>query len=543
MIIAIPTTYAGEIIRLNQKYDDLIIQGTYEPFSYPWGAYGAIAVSVYLLISHQHSPRLRQARWIVWALNTLHAGYSIVQMRAIGAVCAYGVGLGMAWSILWVTNILLIHDAQLEFKRIERAGRFRDGRKSAEGGETVKSAESQSLEHGANGTNSADARKRMWPGNDLAVKGSPKNEASARHETRDQLTWQPFPFHSFRDRLDWVMDLMTTLRGTTWSFRIPSLPDYPSEVLDRLDSRPIPNHRKKKVYTYLKENALLRASMWNLIIGYIALDVLKTITLHDPYFRGLIDASAPTNFPWLLRSSPILLRSYRLIVVQLFIYWGLQTAFQLGPLFYVGVLGSKLIGPRGEFWAYPREWGSYWAVFERGLAGWWGEWWHQTFRSAFDESSKWVVRFYNLDPRSLLAKLLRVFVSFSISGLLHASASHTSIGATRPLRGPFMFFFLQPFGIVAQMTFSKGLKAAGISQRIPTAVSHITNFVFVHAWFYYTAPLLVDDAAKGGQLLYEPVPFSLLRGMGFGVEGDSWYCWSGRWFTLHPGRFASEIST
>jgi hypothetical protein len=540
MIAPFPTTHREQTIQLNQKYDDLIGNGTYQPFSYPWGAYGALVVAGYLLISHRHSPRLRQARWIIWALNTLHAGYSIAKMRATGAVCAYGVGLGMAWSILWITNILLIHDGQLDFQRIVRASGLKGGKKSGGGDVATRPAEHKK---DATSLNSSDVRKRIWPGDDLTPNVNCKNKTSAQPEPREQLTWQPFPSQSFRDRLDWVMDLMTTLRGTTWSFRIPALPDYPSEVLDRLDSKPTQHHNRKKTYTYLKEDALLRASMWNLIIGYIVLDVLKTITKHDPYFRGVVDAPAPPNFPSLIRSSPILLRSYRLILLQLFIYWGLQTAFQLGPLFYVGVLGSKLIGPRGEYWAYPREWGSYWVVFERGLAGWWGEWWHQTFRSAFDASSKLVVQTCDLDPRSLSAKMLRVFVSFSISGLLHASASYTSVGETRPLRGPFMFFFLQPFGIVAQMVFLKGLKAAQINQKIPAVVGHVTNFAFVHVWFYYTAPLLADDAARGGQLLYEPVPFSLLRGMGLGAEGDSWYCWSGRWYTLHPGRFIDGIST
>jgi len=44
---------------------------------------------------------------------------------------------------------------------------------------------------------------------------------------------------------------------------------------------------------------------------------------------------------------------------------------------------------------------------------------------------------------------------------------------------------------------------------------------------YFTAPLLVDDFARGGIWLFEPVPFSLFRGLGLGSEGDGWWCCGG----------------
>jgi hypothetical protein len=544
MITFPPATHREQIEQFNKKYDDFITQGTYEPFSYPWGSYGAIIVVVYLLISHQRSPRLRQAKWLVWALNTLHAGYAITRTRAQGAVGAYGVGLGMSWSILWVTTILLVHDGQLEFSRIEQAwDAFRGHSMSGDDKTSSTLNESNSFDH-PNSTISANTRKRTCRVKNLPANFDSNEESNSQCQSQGKLKWQSYPAYSLLERLDWVMDLMTTFRGTTWNFRILNLPDLPPEVYERLESKPVERHNsRKKAYVYLTKGPLLRASLRNFFIGYIVLDCLKTLTVHDPYFRGLVDTPTPSNYPWLLRSSPIILRSYRLVLTQLCIYWALQTIFQLAPLFFVGILGSKLIGPRGEYWAYPREWGNYWTVCERGLAGWWGEWWHQTFRYAFDAISKQSVSFCRLDPKSISAKLLRMFVAFTISGLLHGSASHTSTGDTRPIRGSFLFFFLQPFGIIAQMACTKGLRAAGISQRLPASFGYVANFIFVHVWFYHTAPLLVDDVAKGGQLLYEPVPFSLLRGMGLGARDDTWFCWSGRWYTWHQGIFFFELST
>ena len=61
------------------------------------------------------------------------------------------------------------------------------------------------------------------------------------------------------------------------------------------------------------------------------------------------------------------------------------------------------------------------------------------------------------------------------------------------------------------------------------------NFAATYTWLYYTAPLLVDDFAKGGIWLFEPIPFSPLRGLGFGAEGEGWWCWHGRLIGWHHG--------
>jgi hypothetical protein len=541
MISPFPTTHREQIEQLNKKYDDFITQGTYKPFGYPWGAYGAVVVIAYLLTSHQQSQKLRQARYIVWAVNAVHTVYAISRTRARGATCAYGVGIGMAWSLLWVTTILLVHDGQMEFKRIERASDTPDSHPNASSKKTLMRGptdENFAYSNDIDSTTAIHQRKHM---NGLI---EPK-ESSTSLEDDNKLIWQSFPAHSFWQRLDWVMDLMTTFRGATWNFRIPNLPDLPAEVQERMGSvqHNHQHHSGSEGSVNEKKTALVRASLRNLFIAYIMLDILKTISLHDPFFRGLVEAPAPAQFPWLLKSSPVLLRCYRLILTQLCIYWALFSIFQLAPLFFVGLLGSNLIGPRGEYWAYPSEWGSYWSVFERGLAGWWGQWWHQTFRFGFDASSKRIVTLCGMNPRSRLGKITRLFIAFSISGFLHASASHTSIGDTQPIRGPFLFFFLQPFGIIAEAAIAKGLTATGVSQRMPTSVCHVAKFVFVHVWFYHTAPLLVEDVAKGGQLLYEPVPISLLRGVGFGARDDSWYCWSGRWYMWYEGKYGSTLAT
>lgn len=519
MLSAIPPSNRDRIQQLNAKYDLDATDGYISPFVYPWGSLGIYLVIAYLLIPHRRNAVLRRARYLVWAFNTAFAAYTIAYTRGRGAVAAYGVGFAMAWSIVWSTIILMVHDGQLDFARIERAtgstGRVRYDEARHEQPEVTKHHQ--------------DSRN--------------KSNTEARGVMDSKLIWQGYPDHPFLERLDWVLDLMANFRGMAWNWRIPNLPNPPREVLKQLslhgDPRNRNSHRSGRNvndHTFLGRDALLRRSLRALLVGYIALDVIKTLIIHDPFFSsGNFDLPGPTYLPPFLSSSKIFMKSQRLLLAQLAVYWALQTIFQTASLFFVGILGSERIGVRGQNWVYPAEWGSYGTVFDRGLSGWWGNWWHQSFRFAFESPGKKIVKLLSLDPRSLSAKVLQLFIAFSISGFLHANASHTSIGATRPIRGPFSFFILQPFGIVAQMIFSQLLKRAGITRYVPKPVRQTFNFVFVHMWFFYTAPLFIEDVAAGGQFLYEPIPISFLRGMGLGTEGDSFYCWDGPWPRFHSG--------
>lgn len=91
--------------------------------------------------------------------------------------------------------------------------------------------------------------------------------------------------------------------------------------------------------------------------------------------------------------------------------------------------------------------------------------------------------------------------------------------------GPMRFFLLQPCGILFQMWSVSQLDRRGVRHRTPRVLRQLVNFVYVHVWLYFTAPILVDDFAKGGVWLYEPVVISPLRGLGLGAKDDGWFCW------------------
>ncbi|KAK1084113.1 hypothetical protein LTR48_005749 [Friedmanniomyces endolithicus] len=280
---------------------------------------------------------------------------------------------------------------------------------------------------------------------------------------------------------------------------------------------------------YADRSALLTNAAISLVIGYILLDGIKTLMHRDPYFWGYVDSEAPPYLPALITNSHILTRTYRLVLSLAGIYTALWTIFKLGPACFCGVLGPKWLGVRGEAWMNPADmFGSYNMVLTKGLAGWWGGWWHQTFRLAFEAPSVRLLKATGIDKHSFSGKALSLFIAFFLSGCLHASGSYTQLGDTRPLLGPMRFFLLQAVGILVQTVTTQQLKRAGLVDKCPKLLRQATNFTLVHIWLYHTAPLLVDDFAKGGIWLFEPVPFSPFRGLGYGAPDDQFFAfWNG----------------
>lgn len=505
------------------RYDSQIALGEYQPFLYPWGTLGLLALIIYLCIPHHNRPWLKKARFLVFAWTAGFAAYTILFTRARGMAPAMGIGLISAWSVAWVFAIIICNDAQTDFQRIERSeGFFKKSSKAREG---------QYQNGNANGP----------PTNDM-IKGhaGPSN----RH---GEFAWQPYPLTPFIERLDWVLDILTTFRGAGWNWRPSILPPPPKPIQHQLLQNTTPTPPPKTSFRthpnqatlYPTRTALLHANFKTLITGYLTLDLLKTTMMHDPYFWGLTTHSPPppSFLPRVLTPYfPTLLHTYRLTLCMLGVKSALQTIFSLGPLIFSGLLGPSLLGARAAPWMYPETWGPFSAVLDRGLAGWWSVWWHQTFRFAFEEPGRRLVESLGWRRGDVRARAVQLGVAFGMSGFVHACGAWTCAGQTDPLRGSLVFFLLQAGGIFVEGCVRLGLGKTGVQGYVPTAVKRVVTFVYVHVWFYYTAHLLGDDFSRGGVWLFEPVPVSLFRGLGFGADGrDGWWCWSGQPVRWHSG--------
>ncbi|PVI07613.1 hypothetical protein DM02DRAFT_512015 [Periconia macrospinosa] len=520
-----PHTHRDLVQHYYTLHDAAVESGKYEPWVYPWGTLGATFVIIYLLIDHRKRPWLRRARFLVFAVNLLYSIYTIKYVRAKNVAMTMGVGLITLWSSIWVFTILVCYDAQKDFMRIERLeGVFR-GRKAGEkGGNNTDTGETTS-----NGT--------------TPISSNTKGQLGPSHRT-GEYAWQPYPLTPFIERVDWVLDIFCNFRGAGWSWRSAAIPPPPKLIQLQLirNTPPFPslppNAFKRHPFqprTHATHHTLLISNLKTLFAGYIILDILKTFIIHDPYFWGLVDSLPAPYLPYtpLLTTYPSLLRILRLAISQFAILYALQTIFSLGPLFFVGLLGTERLGARGEAWMYPDAWGPYTAVLDRGLIGWWSGWWHQTFRVGFEAPSRAILSTMgkNMNRKSPAARAMQLIMAFGLSAALHATGSFTSHGSTYPLSGSLLFFILQGLGcfieaILRPLIFPSASFSSSSSNKLPRWLNRALTFVYVYVWLYFTAGLLCDDFARGGVWLLEPVPVSILRGpLGLGVTGDSWWCW------------------
>lgn len=525
-----PRSHHDVVQHYYQQYDAAVAAGQVEPFVYPYGAYGAFLVIVYLCIPHHNRPWLEKCRFAVWGILLAFAAYSIRYQRARGMAPALGLGLVQAWSVVYLAALLVWNDAQTDFQRIERtAGVF--------GSDATSKKAKDPISKGESNTNGHTLRNRINTNGHI-----PSESTAGPRDRHGEFAWQPYPLTPFIERLDWVCDLFCNFRGAGWNWRTSALPPPPKWVREQLalhSSRPPPHSSREhagQVATYATRRALLLASAQTLVKGYVVLDALKTLMMHDPYFWGLLTRSPPPYFPFSLLARPWMVHVYRLTLSMVAVKTALQTLFALAPLVFAGALGP-LIGARAEPWIYPETWGAFAGVLDGGLGAWWSSWWHQTFRFAFAAPSLYICAALGLDRRSVLAKALQLGTAFALSGALHACGTYTAAGPTQPLSKSFAFFLLQALGILLEITLSVALRKTGIQKHVPRWAMRVWTFVYVHVWFYNTAHLLCDDFTLGGVWLFEPVPVSLFRGLGLGAtKQDGWWCWSGQVVRWHSGK-------
>ena len=415
----------------------------------------------------------------------------------------YGIGLLNAWAVLWSATLLVFNDARGNFGRIE-----------VQKGEVEREAD----------------------GN---VDGVPDGSSTSREESKDQslksrdanghigqpgkgkvvptkATYQTLPPTVYH-RLDWVLDLVSNFRGLRWKHQLSGLPPPPPSIQKRLADPSLP---PPKPASHLTRAELLRRDLPRFLLSCLALDGLKTVTLQDPYFWGL-PPSTPSPFPW-----PVVTR---LALSLTFVYTSLLTIFLLAPLVFGVLLGPQYIGQHAWPWLYPSYFGPPSQVWQKGIAGFWGGWWHQLFRYAFEQAGEFVAGGLEWDKKTQRGTILRVFMAFFCSAVLHACASYTTLGDTRPVRGPFVFFMLQPVGIIMQRAVTGWMRKVGLREKMPLGLRYIGNMAVVLAWCLLTGPNISDDFAAAGIWLYEPLPMSPLRGL----RGEGWWRWGGTWVKWH----------
>jgi hypothetical protein len=512
------------------KFDELLRRGAFSPLLLQQVIGTFFLLLVPLVIRHKSANHSRILRYGFYAVITAFCAYTILEVRFLGPANGYGTGLITTWFYIWSTTILLANDVQKDFKRIvkEPAGEKR--------GIDEQSASSVAVD---STSNLRRRTARQYPD-------------ASNQQFRKVYQWQPFP-SKLSDRLDWVSDLIFNFRGPNWNWRLRSLPPMPEAVVKDIseDTASPKQSQTSQQIDYKPPSVKLRYMLRSFLRDYIALDLLKLLLMRDPYFWGYVDS--PPSPPWpfdVLAWSPVLVRSYRIILSLASVLVALDIITSLNPLFFLGIsylfpnfARSITHQPLGEAWLYPDAFGPAISVLDHGLVGAWNTWWHQLFRFGFSECSRFLTDLV-LPTGSSRGKgyksaqrILQIMLAFSLSGLVHAMGSYTTFSDSQPWNA-FLFFVLQGVGALAQYFFEVSIIPAILPKSVepPRWLIRTTNLVLIVLWFYYTGPLLVDDFARAGIWMFEPIPVSLLRGgLGLGAKGDQWWCWRGSWFELYSG--------
>lgn len=522
-----PPSPRDVVATYRQIFEDRVLEGTLRPMVLPYHLYGVILLGLYLSVRHTNRPILYKARWIVLAAITWFQLKTLWHTSSTNMAISFVAGLMSAYGIVTSFTWLAFMRPQFDAKRIEKNKLQIDNTatqcnaaKATTYGEITETKSRRRVRLNGEGKSSSPSLKTS---NGNAV-GPVHGKVTANGATESEYYWQSYP-DSISERLNWISDLVINFRGPGWNWAIPTIPKPPPSVYSKLgetaDEASGKNTSPTGTKRFATRREVLRAQVPRFIIGYFLLDIIKTTMLNDAYFwLGPNDYAMSAHISAM---SPLIRCLYRELLSMAGILVSLDMVFLLAPLVGCLLLGpSSFMGLRGDAWYYPTTWGSFSVIANKGLAGLWGGAWHQIFRFIFSAPTNYFIASGYLDPKSSTTKLIGSLVAFGISGFLHASGSISQIPSTQPWSPP-IFFMLQAVGIILQTGFCALFNH--YIKKVPKPIRQTTNAVYALSWGLLTGWWLADDFARGGIWLYEPIPISILRGLGFAGKDHGWWCW------------------
>jgi hypothetical protein len=461
------------------SYNAELETGSIIPFTLPFGFLNFNILIVYLIFSNY--ALVRRLKYVVVALTYGFSLHSVLYCRTLGLVYGLNIALIAGWCSTIASTFILFREPHVEFRRLVR---------------------------------------RKSPAASGVKAGNGKVSATG-HSTsiaKDLFYWQPMPV-DITQRIFWVYDLVMSFRGPHWSWAARGTTTKPTTG----SPAELPP---------LTQCPSLRTSIIRGAATYLALDILKSVMITDPYFLAQgtgLQSGSTSLLTWLL------VRTSRNIISLAGIIAALHFNNEIAGLVSYHILPQGYaLGDHSIPELYSPVFGAYSGVTEQGLAGFWASCWHQMFRFAFISSAGWVARHLGCRGRSTQARAIVMVVAFVLSGSGHAAAAFMLWGNrgrewTEAFKA-FAFFALQPVGIALQMILSPtSVKSNARNTKSQSANStKVAMVLFTLGWLWLTGPLLIDPLARGGLWLFEPIPISLVRGMGLSRD-KRWWCWVGRW--------------
>ncbi|KAJ5908429.1 hypothetical protein N7495_001111 [Penicillium taxi] len=431
-----------------QELDVLLQDGTYKPvFLYHLVLFHCLPL-VGLIIPYRRGTRF--VRPFIFTLCVGIAVEAIRNHRALLGAGGYVVGLMTAWWLVWSATLFIFSDVENDFCRIERRS------------------------------------VASYTSHDTTV----LNDKSTSVIIEKGFHWQSYPA-KLSHRVDWCAGLLFNLRGPEWNWRVTRLGPLPRSVYAQLHSRFISGEiHALDDHIAIDGKTRLRDAFYTFLKAYLVLDILKAVMMRDPYFRGEDTIQAALPFPlFYFGFFPFAARFYRCFLSCMGVYVALNYVTSLNPLFFLGLSRSfpslsrsLTAAPLDEAWLYAETFGPFGSsVLDHGLGGVWGRWWHQLFRCGFTAPTRWI---FSILPKKWsnnlgMKRAASVVIAFSISGFVHACGSYTQITHTRPIYGPFLFFFMQGIAVVAENIFQTIIFPNAPISNTPRWLQRTTNAVFV----------------------------------------------------------------
>ncbi|KAK5174177.1 uncharacterized protein LTR77_001257 [Saxophila tyrrhenica] len=338
---------------------------------------------------------------------------------------------------------------------------------------------------------------------------------AAKHKTDAQaapsrIIEEQYPA-KLSERLNWIGTLLVSIRMKHW------------KVGDASHDR-----RQPPELAFRSRSAFMNLAIRSFVRGYLILDFTRAYISYDSYFT---DANVSI-------SSPLPSRTLDFVPPQVFrsAILAAQAWAAISQLMYLPCLlplGLNALGWLPDEWS-PHHWaplfGPISVIAQRGVRGFWGEYWHQAMRIMSAGPGYAVVDVLGIAPGSFLRYAIVTSVAFFLSGVVHMGLvppeplhAKESVNMIRLKVGT--FFWLQPTAILAEVAVGKLMLAVcppSVRQTsLPMVGRKVVNVAFFLAWATFCLPLLGDMARQIGYWHVWPVPLSLWRG----IRAEGWSTW------------------
>ncbi|RKF55996.1 hypothetical protein OnM2_085033 [Erysiphe neolycopersici] len=459
---------------------------------------------VYLCIPQKQNPVIFAARWPLVGLITWFELRAIQQTSGTTLSLGFMNGMQSSVVILWIWTWLIIKRPQRDAKRVERR-RVRVIRDEMK----------------AQLTKNFILKEEPCP-EKLASEIVPISNEECYKDAYEYF-WQSYPENIY-ERIFWVLDLLMNYRGPGWNWSVPIVRTITPETLSKLENPEEGGNSSDSLAPrkWSKSGCCENFRQISIFVfSYLIIDIGWHLMMQDPYFKfGPNTYELPSHLKSL---HPIILYLYRMSITGIMLITSMRTINAAFNFIVAYILGPRVFGLRGEPIYYNQVWGSFSNVFDRGLGGLWGNYWHQTFRNFFTAPTDYLIENGYIKPRKFTTKLIGLAFAFVLSGFIHWAGMVTAFGDTKPL-DEFLFYGLQGIGVGLQSGLSKMFSS--IIVKLPVSVRKIGNLLFTLIWFYLTAWLEADNLGRSGLYLLPVIPFSPLAYFGFGEQDAKWDCWS-----------------